>query len=178
MSLVLTDSPAAQRERREFLDRVFAHQRFRPTNPYRRGRLQERRRGALVVPDVGEVVLLSRVLYATPGDLTLKLFKNDVTPGESDTHATYTVADFTNYVDKTLTASQTGGTWAAPSTNTGTTSAAYAQQTWTCGATGNTVYGYWVQTATPVCTWAERFATPRVLADTDVLNLTPRVELA
>lgn len=139
------------------------------------------RRGALVVPDVGEVLFLKRCLYEAPTDLTLKLFKTNVTPAEGDTHASYTVADFTNYVDKTLTASQAAGTWAVPTTSTGTTSSAYgggSPQTWTCGATGNTVYGYWLQNATPVLALAEAFATARVLASSDVLNLTPGVQAA
>jgi len=108
-------------------------------------------------------------------DYTLKLFKTNVTPAESDTSASYTVADFTNYVNKTLTRSG----WAGASTSTGTTSTTYAQQSWTCGASGNTVYGYWVQGATSgEVLWAEAFATARVLASGDTLNLTPRMELA
>jgi hypothetical protein len=148
----------------------------RPSNPYRPGRTRLRRRGALVVPDVGEVEFLKRMFYQTPTDLTLKLYKTNVTPAEGDTHTSYTVADFTNYVNKTLTATQTGSTWAAPSTTSGTSSIAYAQLSWTCGATGNTVYGYWVQTSTPTLAFAELFATARVLADTDVLNLTPQMQ--
>lgn len=129
----------------------------------------------LVVPDVGEVLALKRLTYQNPADLTLKLFKTNVTPGESDTNATYTVADFTNYVDKTLTASQSGGTWTVPSTSGGTTSTTYAQQNWTCGASGNTVYGYYILESTTLFI-AEAFAVARVLANTDVLNLTPRLE--
>lgn len=127
--------------------------------------------GALLVPDVGEVELLDDMLNAR--DRTLKLYKNDVTPAEGDTNATYTVADFTSYSDKTLT----GASWNGASTAGGTTSKTYAQQSWTCGASGNTIYGYYVLRSTTLC-WAERFATARVLANTDVLNLTPRFELA
>ena len=135
---------------------------------------------SLLVPDVGEVVLLARVLYGSASDLTLKLFRTDVTPAEGDTHASYTEADFTNYSAKTLTASQTGSTWSAAATSGGVTSSSYGGGTplsWTCGATGNTIYGYWVQTATPTLAWAEKFSTPRVLANTDILNLTPRLEM-
>lgn len=144
----------------------------------RRRPLRHRRIGALLVPDVGEVECLKRLLYQATADLTLKLYKTNVTPAEGDTHSSYTVADFTNYVNKTLTASQTGSTWAAPSTSTGTSSTTYAAQSWTCGASGNTVYGYWVQTADPILMWAELFATARTLASGDVLNLTPRLEAA
>lgn len=133
---------------------------------------------ALVIPDVGEVVLLGNMLYQTPANLTLKLFKTNVTPAESDTHSSYTEADFTNYASKTLTASQTGGTWAAAATNAGTTTTTYAQQSWTCGASGNTVYGYYVVNATPVLHWAEAFASARTLASGDELRLTPLMGLA
>lgn len=148
----------------------------RPFFAHRRGRVRQLRRGALIFPDVGEVEALKRLTYQTPTDLTLKLYKTNVTPAEGDTHASYTVADFTNYVDKTLTASQSGGTWAVPTTSSGTSSTSYAQQSWTCGASGNVVYGYWIQTSTPTLFLAELFGTARTLASTDVLNLTPRVE--
>lgn len=168
----------------EFLKPLFGvHQegRSRPYHAHRRGRVQQLRRGALVVPDVGEVIFAKRCLYEAPADLTLKLFKTNVTPAEGDTHASYTVADFTNYVDKTLTATQAAGTWAVPTTTAGTTSSAYGggtPLTWTCGATGNTIYGYWWQNATPTLMLAEAFATARVLASTDVLNLTPNFQAA
>lgn len=150
----------------------------RPTFAHRRGRVRELRRGALIFPDVGEVEALKRLLYQATTDLTLKLFRTNVTPSEGDTHASYTVANFTNYVNKTLTASQSGGTWAVPTTSSGTSSTNYAQQSWTCGATGNTIYGYWIETSTPTLFLAELFGTARTLADTDVLNLTPRIEAA
>lgn len=133
---------------------------------------------SLVCPDVGEVELLDKMLkdaLSVDEDYTLKLFKTNVTPAESDTAGSYTVADFTNYVNKTLT--RTG--WAGASTAGGTTSTTFAQQSWTCGASGNTVYGYWVIGVTStVVLWAEAFATARVLASGDTLNLTPRMELA
>ena len=77
---------------------------------------------ALLVPDVGEVELLKRLLYANAGSEngTLKLYKTNVTPAESDTAGTYTEADFTGYSAKTLTSSQSGGTWSVPSTSSGT----------------------------------------------------------
>lgn len=133
---------------------------------------------ALVIPDVGEVELLDKMLkdaLSSDEDYTLKLYKTDVTPAESDTAGSYTVADFTNYVNKTLTRAG----WAGASTAGGTTSSSYAQQSWTCGASGNTIYGYYVIGATStVLLWAEKFATARVLASGDTLNLTPKMELA
>lgn len=132
----------------------------------------------LLCPDVGEVILLRRILYEAPTDLTLKLYRTDVTPAEGDTAGSYTVANFTDYVDKTLTASQTGGTWTAPATSGGTTSASYAQQSWTCGASGNTIYGYYIVNSGGTLVIAEKFAAARTLVSSDELRVTPRVELA
>lgn len=126
---------------------------------------------AILCPDVGERELLDDMLNAR--DRTLKLFKANVTPAEGDTAGSYTVADFTNYVDKTIT----GASWNAASTSSGTTSKTYAQQSWTCGATGNTVYGAYYIRSTTLCA-VDQFAVARGVADTDVLNFTPRWELS
>lgn len=135
---------------------------------------------ALLCPDVGEVLLLTNLL-GSGNNWTLKLFKNDITPAEGDTAGTYTVADFTNYVDKTLTRTVSGSTWATPTTTTGTTSSEYnsaSPQSWTCGATGNTIYGYYIVDAIAgTLLIAERFAASRTLALNDTLNLTPKLEL-
>lgn len=152
---------------RELLDKREIYRGYRRL--LRRHRFHNRL-GALLVPDVGERELLDDMLNAR--DRTLKLFKVDVTPAEGDTTATYTVADFTNYVDKTLS----GASWVAASTTSGTTSKTYAQQTWTCGTTGNTIYGAYYVRSTTLC-GVDKFAVARVLADTDVLNFTPRWEL-
>lgn len=134
----------------------------------------------LLCPDVGEVVLLTDLL-GNGNNWTLKLFKNDVTPAESDTDATYTEADFTDYAAKTLTRSVSGSTWATPTTSSGTTSSEYnsgTPQSWTCGATGNSIYGYYIVDAvTGTLLIAERFAATRTLAENDTLNLTPKIEL-
>jgi hypothetical protein len=136
---------------------------------------------ALLVPDVGEVRLLTELLDGGTAreNWTLKLYKTDVTPAEGDTDASYTEADFTDYVAKTLTRTvDAGTTWGTPSTSDGTTSASYAQQSWTCGATGNTVYGYFVVGASSgVLIFAEKFGTAVTLASGYQLQLTPRLEL-
>ncbi len=135
---------------------------------------------ALLVPDVGEVELLKRLLYANAGSEngTLKLYKTNVTPAESDTAASYTVADFTGYSDKTLTSSQSGATWAVPTTNTGTTSSTYGTTLTWSPTTSQTVYGYYVVGATStILWWAELFASSKNLSNGDTLNLTARIQL-
>jgi hypothetical protein len=44
-------------------------------------------------------------------------------------------------------------------------------RSWTCGTTGNTIYGYWVANPTNTVLWAERFAVSRVLANGDQRRL-------
>jgi hypothetical protein len=144
-----------------------------------------------VVCNEAEIRLLADLL-GNGENLTLELYKSNTTPSETDTYASnpFTVCDFTNYVSKTLTRSLSGSTWSTPASGAPTGSwsaeAAVAEatygasaQTWTCGATGNTVYGYWIRGSTNskfFC--AELFATARVLASGDTLSLTPRFGLA
>lgn len=107
----------------------------------------------------------------------LKLFQNNVTPDQTFVPGSLTEANFTNYAAKTLTRA----TWNAAVTVSSKAQSSYgsAAQSWTCGASGNTVYGYWIEGATSsVCLWAERFAVSRVLASGDVLNLTPQFTLS
>lgn len=144
---------------------------------------------ALLIPNEGEVQLLTDALAGgTLENWTLKLFKNDYTPVPGSTSASFTEADFTNYTSKTLTRSISGSTWQTVTSGAPTSSwnaqAAVAKstygsaaQSWTCGTTGNTVYGYYVVGATSgKVIFAERFATTRTLASGDVLNLTPAFE--
>lgn len=167
--LILEPIPSPRRTWRDVIP--WEHRRGTEGRRSRYFGARHRRLGALLVPDVGEVELLDDMLNAR--DRTLKLFKTNVTAAEGDTNASYTVADFTNYVDKTLT----GASWAGASTSVGTTSKLYALQTWTCGATGNTIFGAYYLRSTTLC-GVDTFATARVLANTDVLNFTPRWELA
>ena len=133
---------------------------------------------ALVTPNEGELELLDKMLkdaLSVDEGYTLKLYKNDYTPDQSSTGSSFTEADFTSYAAKTLT--RTG--WGAATTISNKASATYsAQQSWTCGTTGNTIYGYYIVAATSgKVLWAERFSSARTLANGDVLNLTPSITL-
>lgn len=136
--------------------------------------------GALLVPDVGEVKLLEAALGKTAAEnLTLKLFASNTTPAEGDTAGTYTEASGGGYSAKTLTTT----TWGNASTSSGTTSASYAEQTWTfTGAltTNPTIYGYFLVGATSgTLYWAERAAaTFEPATSGDTYKVTPRLELA
>ncbi len=135
---------------------------------------------ALVVPDQGEIRLLDIMLklaLSTNENYILKLFKSDTTPAAATAPGSFTEADFTGYAARTLT--RTNWNSAVTVSNKAESSYGTSPQSWTCGTTGNTVYGYWVQgSSSAKVMWAERFSTSRVLANGDVLNITPKFTLA
>lgn len=109
---------------------------------------------ALLVPDVAEVLLLSYALNkVTAGDVKLHLYTNDYTPVEGSVVGSFTEANAAGYGAITLA----GSSWTI-ATVTGTTTASYAQQTFTFTA-ASTDYGYYITNngATQVL-WAERFS--------------------
>lgn len=137
---------------------------------------------ALVIPDEGEVQLLTKALKSAltvDEDYSLRLY-TAISPalGESTTLADFTQATFTGYAAKTLTRAG----WGAPSTSVGTTSSTYAQQTWThSGSAGSsqTILGYYVVGVTSgKVLWAETFTTARVIDGGDTLSLTPSFQFA
>lgn len=134
---------------------------------------------ALVVPNVGELELLDKMLkdaLSVDENYILKLFHTNVTPDQNSTSSSFVEATFTNYSAATLTRAN----WNTAVTVSNKAESSYGSSalSWTCGATGDTIYGYWVIGATSgTCLWAEAFATARVLASSDVLNLTPKFTL-
>ena len=135
---------------------------------------------ALVVPQEGELQLLQKMLkvaLSTDETYILKLYRTNVTPNSATAKTSFTEANFTGYAARTLTrANWSAGVIygsAAAEVSYGTT-----PQSWTCGTTGNTIYGYWVEgAASTKVLWAELFATARVLANGDILNLSPKFTL-
>jgi len=133
---------------------------------------------ALVLSNAGKLELLDKMLkdgLSVDEDYTLKLYQNDYTPLAASVIGDFTEADFTGYTSKTLTRSG----WNASAIVGGKAEAEYGTtQTWTCGATGNTVYGYTVQGATSgALLWAERFDDTRTLTNGDTENLTVKFTL-
>lgn len=129
----------------------------------------------LLVPNQGEQIALEALLNKTaPQNLVLRLFKSNTTPGETDTEATYTEADFTGYATITLSGASWTVTPGAP------TSASYAQQTFTSSANQSTqnVYGYYLtQLASGKLVYAERFSDgPYPITNNgDKVNVTPTI---
>lgn len=131
----------------------------------------------LVVPNNGEGLALKNFLNKTaPQDQTLLLYKNNITPAETDVTATYTESTFTGYVSKALVGANWTVVEAAPST------ADYAQQTFSSSANqaAENAYGYVVkQTTSGIIMWAERFASaPYVITNNgDAIQVTPHIEM-
>jgi hypothetical protein len=127
----------------------------------------------LLVPNAAEDVMLQNILNKTaPQNQTLKLFKNNITPAETDTESTYTEADFTGYISISLT----GASWTiTPGTPS---SAAAAEQTFTSTAVqSQNVFGYYVvQTVSGKILWAERFTNGPYLIQNngDLVKVTPQ----
>jgi hypothetical protein len=134
---------------------------------------------ALVLADVGADLILNTFFNATAQqNLKLKLFATDVTPADTDTHATYTEASGGGYAAKTLT----NASWTVSSAND-PSDAVYAEQTFTfTGAltTNGTIYGYYVTNNAGDClVYAERFASSFTPANNgDQLKLTPKFQLS
>ena len=134
----------------------------------------------LIVPDAGELflldTLLKKALSATSEAQILKLYTNNVTPNSSFVVGSLVEATFTNYAARTLTRS---GWSAAVSVSNKAESSYGTTQSWTCGSTGQTVNGYYVQSngSGSQVLWAELFTTARTLASGDILNITPKFTL-
>ena len=110
---------------------------------------------ALLVPDVGEVLLLSYALNKiAPGDsVKLKLFKNDYTPVEGSIVGDFTEADTAGYSAIDLAKAD----WTI-ATDTGVTTAEQPQKTFTLTGAGSH-YGYYItDIAGTGLLWAERFS--------------------
>jgi len=124
---------------------------------------------ALVVCDGGELIALKALVNHTAQstNLTLKLYKSDTTPGNTDTAGTYTEADFTGYSAATLT----GASWVVTGNPV-----TYAKQTFTssAGSQNQNVYGYFI-VAGAALIYAERFTDGpyNIANDGDKIEVTP-----
>jgi hypothetical protein len=130
---------------------------------------------SLVNVDGGESLELQYLVNkATPQNLVLCLYKNNITPAETDTIVTYTEADFTGYANVNLT----GANWTI--SGTAPTSAGYAQQSFTSSASAQNqnVYGYFYKRATGgELIIAERFSDGpyNIVNNGDVIKVTPTI---
>lgn len=141
---------------------------------------------SIVVSNEGEKLLLEAMVgKVAAATLKLKLYTNNVTPGHTDTAATYTeMGAVQGYTEKSLTTSGWNAGTAGTGTGTSTSNKAsieYPQQTFTADGTGaaQTVYGYFITDSagtTLVC--AEKFSTPQTYASSgDAIKITPKITL-
>lgn len=128
------------------------------------------------VPNVAEVIAATQFLKT--GDLTLKLFSNNVTPAEGNTAASYTEVAGGGYVAKTLVAANWTITSGDPTTGT------YAAQDFAFTGPTNapgTIYGYFIVDGSNVLRGEERFGAG-VVPFTPVLGslirITPKLQIS
>jgi hypothetical protein len=129
----------------------------------------------LKIPNAGEDLMLQHIVGKTAiENPVLKLYSNNLTPGETDTAGSYTEVSGNGYAAITLTGANWTITAGAP------TEAAYAQQSFTfTGAAGN-VYGYFVVGASSgTLLWAEKFSDGpyNITQSGDVIKVTPKLTL-
>ena len=131
---------------------------------------------ALLVPDVGEAEMLGRILNnTTPDDLVLRLYTNDLTPGESNVIGDYTEAAGNGYSAITLS----GASWTI-TTTAGSTEGTYAQQDFVFIGGPVTVYGYHVtNNAGTILMYAERFIDGpyNIPVGGGTIKITPTIQL-
>jgi hypothetical protein len=137
---------------------------------------------ALLAPNAGEREMLARIVGShAPGagdTLFLRLFDNDVTPAEGDTMGTVSESDGTGYAAIALL----GDSWTISTAGGDTTSATYAQQTFTYTA-GDTLYGYYITTfdegGDSVLFWHEEFSDGpyTIPGGGGTVKVTPRIQL-
>ncbi len=137
---------------------------------------------AIVIPDAAKIPWMKRMLYDNAGseNISLRLFKTNVTPADSDTAGSYTVADFTGYSNFTLTSTQSGSTWPVPTVSSNKGTATYqTTATWTA-TTDQTIYGWYMVFATSGTIAASQSfgaGKPLVGANSDQLSIIPRLQL-
>lgn len=130
---------------------------------------------ALVIPNEGEVHCLDSWLETTtPEAQDLRLYVNDITPGETDTVATYTEASGGGYAEKALVRA----TWNAASAGA-PSSKGYPEQTWSFSGSPGLVYGYYVVAVTlEDLMWAENvFASGQAFGNGDEFRLTLQITM-
>lgn len=118
---------------------------------------------ALKVPRPASLLALDALKTAWLMGASLRLFKNNITPGDADVAATYTEANFTGYAPITL------NSWGAAFLNAGNKAESdEINRVFTQTGVGvvSDVYGYYVLTAGGLLMFAERNPGGLVVMDT------------
>ena len=133
---------------------------------------------ALIIPNAAKV-FMQKIWTGeiANSQLKVKLFKNDYTPVAGTVLANLTEADFTGYAVQNV---NNPATQAALDVNNRAVTF-WDLVSWTKnGATGNTIYGYWVVDNAGNFLWVERFVSGgyAMTVDGTVLNFYPSLTLA
>lgn len=129
-----------------------------------------------MIPNVAEVIAAQNFL--TAGNLTLKLFSNNVTPAEGDTASSYTEVAGGGYVSKTL--SNSSWTITAGDPTKGTYAAQDFSFTGPTNAPG-TIYGYFLVDGSNVLRGSERFGAGVVPFNPvlgSLIRITPKLQVS
>lgn len=135
----------------------------------------------ITIPDAAKIEWMKRLLYANAGseNLSLRLFKNNITPADTDVAGTYTVADFTGYSNVTLTSSQAAGTWPVPTASGNKGTATYGTIATWVATSDQTVYGWYMLFGTSgTIAAAQAFGGGKALvgANSDQISVVPRFQ--
>lgn len=130
---------------------------------------------SLVLLNNGKSSFLNGINATFGSTFRIRLFQNNYTPIATTVIADFTEANFSGYASQLMGS----GTVSGPD-GSNRWVLTFAQRTWTkSGATGNSIYGYWVEQATPTAMWAERFAAAPIDMNTDgnSIVMTPLVTM-
>ena len=130
----------------------------------------------ILIPDIGEIEVLKDLLgKQLIGDLTVKLFVNDITPSNGDTLATYIEMSTLGYAPKTITPA---GWTIIPTLNKAL--GTHTMLTWVFSAGAPvTIYGLFVVDSRGALRWMDRLETPLDVGQaSDSLSITPRLSFS
>jgi len=125
---------------------------------------------ALVVPDVGEVILLDNINSSLDmSAFECRLYQNNYTPVQGSVLGDFTVATFSGYAADWTTF----GAASIVSNKAKIVASAPVSFVHNGGGTSNTIYGYYiVDLASSQVVWAEKFSASQLMANNgDTLNI-------
>jgi hypothetical protein len=127
-----------------------------------------------ILPDTAKIECATRLLAAAGSFVKMRLFQTNLIVDHTTTIADLIAAicTFSGYADYTLT----GGAVSPGLDAEARAFITWDANTWTkTGATGNLVYGYWIESATPEIQLVEKFDNPiPLLVDGAFVQMTPK----
>ncbi len=130
---------------------------------------------SVAIPNASRARMLSLIVNAaSPEDLVLKLFTNDIVPGEDHASGSYVEAVGFGYAPVALHGKKWKGEKGPPR------SVQYAEQTFTFTGPIGLIYGYYlVQEKSDILMWSERFSDGpyHVVFSGSKIEVTPRLEM-